>query len=269
MRTSHISAERPTRAGPRAARRGVLSFAVFALVATAAALGQVPAGAMAVDTPVVISQVYGGAQNTGAVLPSDFVELFNRSSDPASLGGLSLQYGSYSGNIGLTTALPAVTLQPGQYYLVKLAGGGLSGSDHTAGIDIGGIRGKIALVEGTAALSCGATTCSPEALERILDLVGYGAWATFYEGSGPVPDLSGALAALRSGDGCVDTNDNASDFTVDAPAPRNSTSPFSPCPTAPAQPTSKDDCKEGSWQAFGFRNQGLCIQFVNTGKDSR
>lgn len=31
----------------------------------------------------------------------------------------------------------------------------------------------------------------------------------------------------------------------------------------------KDDCKNGGYAAFGFRNQGLCIQYVNTGKDSR
>lgn len=37
----------------------------------------------------------------------------------------------------------------------------------------------------------------------------------------------------------------------------------------PANPASMDDCKNGGWQRFGFRNQGLCIQFVTTGKDSR
>jgi len=31
----------------------------------------------------------------------------------------------------------------------------------------------------------------------------------------------------------------------------------------------KEDCKNGGWQNYGFRNQGLCIQFFNTGKDSR
>jgi hypothetical protein len=31
----------------------------------------------------------------------------------------------------------------------------------------------------------------------------------------------------------------------------------------------KADCKEGGWAEFGFRNQGQCIRFVNTGKDSR
>ena len=32
-------------------------------------------------------------------------------------------------------------------------------------------------------------------------------------------------------------------------------------------PTSKDDCKRGGWEAFGFRNQGQCIKFVNDADD--
>jgi len=31
-------------------------------------------------------------------------------------------------------------------------------------------------------------------------------------------------------------------------------------------PTDKDQCKEGGYVKFGFRNQGQCIQYVNTGK---
>lgn len=34
-------------------------------------------------------------------------------------------------------------------------------------------------------------------------------------------------------------------------------------------PVTEDECKNGGWEAFGFRNQGLCLQFVNTGIDSR
>jgi probable HAF family extracellular repeat protein len=30
--------------------------------------------------------------------------------------------------------------------------------------------------------------------------------------------------------------------------------------------TSKNQCKDGGWRTFGFKNQGQCIQFVNTGK---
>ncbi len=35
------------------------------------------------------------------------------------------------------------------------------------------------------------------------------------------------------------------------------------------EPTAIEDCKDGGWEAFGFRNQGQCIRYVNTGKDSR
>lgn len=28
-------------------------------------------------------------------------------------------------------------------------------------------------------------------------------------------------------------------------------------------------CKNGGWEEYGFRNQGQCIRYVNTGKDSR
>lgn len=34
-------------------------------------------------------------------------------------------------------------------------------------------------------------------------------------------------------------------------------------------PTSKDDCKKGKWETFDFKNQGQCVRFVETGKDSR
>jgi len=50
-------------------------------------------------------------------------------------------------------------------------------------------------------------------------------------------------------------NSDAYDFEFDAPAPTD--------------PVTKDDCKNGGWADFGFKNQGSCIQFVNTGKDSR
>lgn len=34
-------------------------------------------------------------------------------------------------------------------------------------------------------------------------------------------------------------------------------------------PAEKGDCKKGGWEDYGFKNQGQCIQYVNTGKDSR
>jgi hypothetical protein len=58
-------------------------------------------------------------------------------------------------------------------------------------------------------------------------------------------------------DGNVDAliiNDNVYDFELDEPA---------------KQLASKNECKKRGWEAFGFRNQGQCIRFVNTGQDSR
>lgn len=37
----------------------------------------------------------------------------------------------------------------------------------------------------------------------------------------------------------------------------------------PPNPTTKDDCKNGGWATYGFRNQGLCVSYVETGKDTR
>jgi len=34
-------------------------------------------------------------------------------------------------------------------------------------------------------------------------------------------------------------------------------------------PPNKDECKDGDWEAMGFKNQGQCVRFVETGKDSR
>jgi hypothetical protein len=42
-----------------------------------------------------------------------------------------------------------------------------------------------------------------------------------------------------------------------------------PPPPPSNNPTTKDQCMKDGWKVFGFKNQGLCIQYVNTGKDSR
>jgi len=36
-----------------------------------------------------------------------------------------------------------------------------------------------------------------------------------------------------------------------------------------SEPENIRDCMQGGWEEFGFRNQGQCIRFVNTKKDSR
>ncbi|TYT27078.1 nuclease [Luteimonas viscosa] len=189
---------------------------------------------------VVVSQVYGGGGNSGAPYTNDFVELFNRGSQPASLSGLSLQYASATGtgNFGAGSSqllvLPAATLEPGQYFLVGLAGGAngvpLPPTDASGTINMSGSAGKVALVESTTSLGCngGSTPCTPAQLALIVDLVGFGG-ANFFEGSGAAPALNNASAAFRADNGCGDSDDNAADFTSAAPAPRNTSSLPAPC----------------------------------------
>jgi len=210
---------------------------------TVVALVLVPAPGQALSSGVVISQVYGGGGNSGATYTHDFIELFNRGTTSASLAGWSVQYasatgtGNFGASPGQLTELPAVDLAPGQYLLIREAQGSggttpLPSPDVTdpSPIAMGASGGKVALVTTTASLGCngGSTPCSAGQLAMIVDLVGYGN-ANFFEGSGPTSAPSNTTAVLRHGNGCTETDDNAADFAVGFPMPRNTGWPLSPC----------------------------------------
>lgn len=58
--------------------------------------------------------------------------------------------------------------------------------------------------------------------------------------------------------------------TATQPAPTATAASTTPTPTPTADdPETKDDCKNGGWKTFGFKNQGQCNRFINTGFDSR
>lgn len=188
---------------------------------------------MAAHAGVVISQVYGG---NGSTYASDYVELFNNGSSNVSISGWSLQYSSATGT-GLfsgngVTALSG-TLQPGQYYLVKLAtttGTALPASDATGTTNLSGSAGKVVLVSSGAGLACngGSTPCNAAQTALIVDLVGYGT-ANYFEGSAAAPALTATTALLRANHGCTDTNVNSADFTTATPTPRNTATALAPC----------------------------------------
>src|SRR5437764_577508 len=109
-----------------------------------------PAGASS-NSSVVLSQVYGGGGNSGATFKNDFIELFNRSATPVDLTGWSVQYAASAGTTWQRTNLAGLTLQPGQYYLVKEAVGAggtvdLPASDATGTIAMAAGAGKVVLV---------------------------------------------------------------------------------------------------------------------------
>ena len=179
---------------------------------------------------LVISQIYGAGGNSGAALRSDYIEIFNPTSAPVSLSGLSVQYASSAGTSWTnTTALPAKTLQPGQYFLVSEFSGGANGSalpaaDATGTINMSGTAGKVALVNGTTALPAAANPTS----SNVIDWVAFGSGSTPAEGGAPTATLSPTTAAFRT-DACVDTNNNRADFTVMAVAPRNTSTSLHSC----------------------------------------
>lgn len=189
--------------------------------------------AHATSSSIVISQVYGGGGNTGALYRNDFIELFNRGAVPVDVTGWSVQYASTSGTSWAFTTLSGV-IQPGRYYLVQEAigaGGSVSlpTPDAIGTLAMSGTAGKVALVAGSGALS---GSCPA----GVVDLVGYGTANCFESSSTAV--LSNTTAAIRQAGGCSETDNNASDFAVSAPSPRNSAAAANSCgEVAPAVTT--------------------------------
>jgi hypothetical protein len=195
------------------------------------------------DTPLlVISQVYGAGNNSGAAYQNDFVQLFNRGTTTVdfSITNYSVQYassaGSFAGTATVKQDLITGTMAPGQYFLIKMAGGTANGTaftgDLTSSIAMSATDGKVALVLGIAVATTTAGGCP--SVVTVADLVGYGS-ANCSETS-PTAALSITKVAVRNSTGCTDTGNNLSDFTVTTvsattpPIPKNSSSAFSPCP---------------------------------------
>ncbi len=174
---------------------------------------------------VVISQVYGGGGNASAPYLNDYVELHNRGNTVASLTGWSIQYAATTGTSWSASNLSG-SIRPGGYYLIQLSSGGTAGSalpsaDVLGTINMSASAGKVALVSSVAALSGACPSSS-----TIVDLVGWGAGTSCSETAVAPGPASGnnTLSVLRAASGCTDANDNATDFVVATPTPRNSAS---------------------------------------------
>jgi predicted extracellular nuclease len=193
-------------------------------------------------TDLAISQIYAGGGEAGSTYTHDFVEIINRSGVPVPLDGKSIQIASPIEDFVVAAALPDISLQPGQYFLLRLAGGtdGAAwplAADAVGTLDLPIPFGKVALVEGTSDLDCGAgqVPCSGIQLARVLDLLGYDDPDSMYEGAIPAPELGVDTAAIRAGAGCTDSDDNGSDFSAGPPSPRNTGSARNACVDIPLQ----------------------------------
>ncbi len=212
------------------------------------------------STTLVISQANGGGGGSFGTYTHDYVELKNVSMTPQSLNGLSLYYGSATGNFASSLpnafALPNVILNPGQYHLVQLGTAGTGGVPVpspdvvTTNITMSNASGKIALVNGAGLGTnvCGSTgnPCSAAQLAFVVDWVAYGAGgngaAGVGEGGTSVNNgvaINSSQGAVRKAGGCADTDNNNLDFNVvTSPVPRNSVTTPTPCLPPAAVPDS-------------------------------
>ena len=184
---------------------------------------------------VVISQIYTGGGTPGAAFQNSFIELFNRSNASRDIAGVPITFTSATGAFSFSIAFVSssgITIGPGQHFLIQFgppsANGNPLPSPNGAIAQSIDPSGKIALLKFGSLAPAG--TC-PVGDASLLDFVGYGASANCFEGSGPIANLSNTTAALRLNNGCTDTNNNAADFSIGTPNPRNTSSPATPCST--------------------------------------
>jgi hypothetical protein len=198
------------------------------LVLVAAAACLTGADGRAGTQCLVVNEVWTGAGGAGAPYNRNYVELVNRCSTTIDLSGLFVRTldsaNSIRADVGLSGSLGA-----GRHFLIGYGdpapGPSLPAPD--ASYPLGGFApGKVYVENG----SVNPTLACPSGAS-IVDQVDYGTNATpCIEGSGEAPRPTATKSIARTG--CLDTDDDAPDFSLMTPSPENSSAP----PTC-AQPT--------------------------------
>lgn len=170
----------------------------------------------------VVSQVYGGGGNAGATYARDFVELFNRSKTSVALTGWKVQYSPATSDRWTSTSL-AGSIAPYRYYLAALGGGSSGGpalpsADATGSTNLSGSAGSVRLLDASG---------------NVVDLVGYGAGTTPAETRSAPSSSDNTKSTTRKRTGCMDTDNNSSDFEVVAAKPHNHSATYNRCDAPP------------------------------------
>jgi len=188
---------------------------------------------------VVISQVYAGGGNPGSTYRNNYIELFNRTDRAINVDGWPIYFTSDTGVFNSYIAFVSsrgIAIAPHSYLLIQFGPASTNGAPLSPDLidDIANQNippsGKVFLARPNTNL-LGSSCPWPNA--DIMDFVGYGSTASCFEGTGPTGTTSNTTAALRKGAGCTDSDNNAADFEVGAPSPRNSTAPQNFCGTPP------------------------------------
>lgn len=185
-----------------------------------------PASANTEGTGVVINEAYLSGGSAGAAFTNKFVELYNPTTAPVTLDGMSLQYRSAAGTGAFNGVAPLKgTIPAGGYFLVQANSNGTNGAalptpDATTTLSPSGTNGTLALVEGTAAVTL--TPGSTVGVDGVIDLLGYGTSNTFETAAATAPTSNTDVRSLNRTDG-ADADDNKADFALSAAiTPQNS-----------------------------------------------
>ncbi|MDR6118752.1 5'-nucleotidase [Aeromicrobium sp. SORGH_AS981] len=206
------------------ARRSTAALAAGAAL-VAGLLAAAPSQAAPDGDDLVIGEAYLNGGSSGATYLNKFVEIQNPTDRPIDVSGWSVQYRSYSSTAAFTGVVPLGDhhVEPGGTLLVSgnsnaANGQALPTPDVTSSIAFSGNAngGTLALVRSTTALSGDRATVL--ASDALVDLVGYGASAT-YEGTGPAASGYSVTSSLQRS-ASRDTDDNAADLRGGTPTPQ-------------------------------------------------
>ena len=213
------------------------ALAVFALRPTAA-----HAQTVSGSPNLVVSQIYTRGGEAGSSYQKDFVEIFNRGTEPVNMNNYTLWFTIGNGLSASSVAIKFVSsngifVQPGRYLLISFKGDGLGGQPLPAPnfdlsvldpipVNLNPTNGLVVLLAPGGSIQ----GCPTLQSTGVVDYVGYGADTLCYEGpTGPAAAPTATESAQRFGGGCTDNNINSSDFGLSPVLPRNSSSAAGLC----------------------------------------
>lgn len=175
-----------------------------------------------IPTGILISQIYGGGGNSNAPYTHDYIELRNYSSETITLTGAYLQYASATGSFNNKHALPEITLNPNQYFLIQEASGGTNGTELPTPDYIGNPEINLSASNGKIALTINDNIPNAPSDAHVIDFVGYG-MVDMFSGTAPAVGISNTTALIR----IATTGHNSNDFVAETPNPNNMGNPVS------------------------------------------
>ena len=191
---------------------------------------------------IVFSQIYASGGNTGSTYQNNYLEFYNRTNASINFSGWRIYLASGNGDFHESISLNSsggIPIGAHRYFSIGFGPASSNGAPVPADIffpffsPFPGVPGTNLSPSGKVFLTTPGTSllgsACPLPNSTIVDFVGYGSAITCFEGTGPTATIANTTAALRKLGGCTDTENNASDFSVGSPTPRNSSSPANNC----------------------------------------